>query len=214
MKKAAVLVAAAGLGALASGAGVSNEVKLETSLGDIVIALDAKAAPATVANFLGYVDSGFYDGTIFHRVIPGFMAQGGGYDDSMKERPTRPPIKNEAENGLKNDRGTIAMARTNDPNSATAQFFINLVNNGFLNHTANTDQGWGYCVFGKVIKGMDVVDSIAKTPTGRKGPFSDVPVTPIVIKKAMVVGMQPAKKAPVVKDSAAGSPANPKVEDK
>ena len=187
-KKAAVIMAAAaGIGALASAADVSNQVKIETSLGDIVIQLDSAAAPVTVANFLSYVQSGFYDSTIFHRVIPGFMVQGGGYNAAMTEKKTQAPIQNEAGNGLKNDRGTVAMARTNDPNSATAQFFINVVNNGFLNHTANTPDGWGYCVFGKVIKGMDVVDSIVKTPTGNRGPFSDVPVTPIVINKASVV---------------------------
>jgi peptidyl-prolyl cis-trans isomerase B (cyclophilin B) len=209
-KKTAVLVAAAGLGALASGGDVQNQVKLETSMGDIVIALDSTAAPVTVANFLGYVNSGFYDGTIFHRVIPGFMIQGGGMTDSMKEKSTRTPIKNEAGNGLTNDRGTIAMARTNDPNSATAQFFINTVTNSFLNHTANTDQGWGYCVFGKVIEGMEVVDVIAKTPTGNRGPYSDVPVTPVVIKKASVVGTAPIKKDSGAKDSTGTAPAKSK----
>ncbi|MGA3050531.1 MAG: peptidylprolyl isomerase [Chitinispirillaceae bacterium] len=201
MKKAMVLMAAAGLGAIASGADVSNQVKLETSYGDIVIALNSAAAPVTAANFLGYVDSGFYNGTIFHRVIPGFMIQGGGYDSAMTEKITQAPIKNEAGNGLKNDRGTIAMARTSDPNSATAQFFINLVDNGFLNHKDSTVQGWGYCVFGKVVKGMEVVDSIAKTLTARKGAFENVPVTPIVIKKASVVGE-------------ANVPAKPKVDEK
>lgn len=198
VKKAAVLMAAAGLGALASGTDISNQVKLETSYGDIVIALDSAAAPVTVANFLGYVKSGFYDSTIFHRVIPGFMIQGGGFNDSMVEKPTQTPIKNEAGNGLKNDRGTIAMARTPDPNSAAAQFFINARDNGFLNHTDTTAQGWGYCVFGKVIKGIEVVDSIEKAPTGKKGPYSDVPVTPIVIIKATTVA----------------APTMPKVEEK
>ena len=141
VKKAAVLMAAAGLGALASGTDISNQVKLETSYGDIVIALDSAAAPVTVANFLGYVKSGFYDSTIFHRVIPGFMIQGGGFNDSMVEKPTQTPIKNEAGNGLKNDRGTIAMARTPDPNSAAAQFFINARDNGFLNHTDTPHRG-------------------------------------------------------------------------
>ncbi len=187
VRKAAVLMAAAGFGALASGADVSNQVKLETSYGDIVIALDSAAAPVTVANFLGYVKGGFYDGTIFHRVIPGFMIQGGGFNDSMVEKPTRAPIKNEADNGLKNDRGAIAMARTPDPNSAASQFFINVVDNGPLNHTDTTTQGWGYCVFGKVIKGMEVVDSIAKVPTTRKAPYDNVPVTPIIIIKTTAI---------------------------
>jgi peptidyl-prolyl cis-trans isomerase B (cyclophilin B) len=200
MKKAAVLMAVAGLGTITFGADVSNQVKLETSYGDIVIALNSAAAPVTVANFLGYVDSGFYNGMIFHRVIPGFMIQGGGYDSAMTEKTTRPPIKNEAGNGLKNDRGTIAMARTADPNSATAQFFINTVDNGFLNHKDTTMQGWGYCVFGKVIKGMEVVDSIAKTSTTRKGAFENVPVTPMVIKKASLIGE-------------ANVPAKPKVDE-
>ena len=183
-KKAAILLAAAGLGAFATGADVPYNVKLETSYGDIVIALDSAAAPVTAANFIGYVDSGFYNGTVFHRVIPGFMIQGGGLTADMKEKATRPPIINEAGNGLKNLRGSIAMARTNDPNSATAQFFINLVDNSFLNHTADTPEGWGYCVFGKVTSGMEIVDSIAKTSTANMGMYQNVPIVPVVIKKA------------------------------
>lgn len=135
-----------------------TKVKMTTSLGTIVIELDNAKAPVSAANFADYVKSGFYDGTIFHRVIPGFMAQGGGFDTSFNQKTTKAPIKNEADNGLKNDRGTLAMARTNDPNSATAQFFINYKDNGFLNHTSPTPSGWGYAVFGKVVEGMDVVD--------------------------------------------------------
>ncbi len=162
-------------------------VKLETSLGDIIVELNPEKAPVTVANFLQYVKGGFYDGTIFHRVIPTFMIQGGGFDANMNEKPTKGPIKNEADNGLTNDRYTIAMARTADPNSATAQFFINVADNQPLNHTAKTMQGWGYAVFGKVVKGQDVVDKIKAVPTATKGMFQNVPVTPVVIIKATVV---------------------------
>ena len=162
-------------------------VKLETSLGDIIVELYPEKAPVTVANFLQYVKGGFYDGTIFHRVIPTFMIQGGGFDANMNEKPTKAPIKNEADNGLTNDRYTIAMARTADPNSASAQFFINVADNQPLNHTAKTMQGWGYAVFGKVVKGQDVVDKIKAVPTDTKGMFQNVPVTPVVIIKATVV---------------------------
>lgn len=162
-------------------------VKLETSMGDITLELNADKAPATVANFLQYVKDGFYDGTIFHRIIPTFMIQGGGFDAKMNQKPTRAPVKNEADNGLKNELYTVAMARTMDPNSATAQFFINVADNQFLNHTAKTAQGWGYAVFGKVVKGQDVVDKIKAVPTTTKGMFQDVPVTPVVINKATVV---------------------------
>ena len=162
-------------------------VKLETSLGDIIVELYPEKAPVTVANFLQYVKGGFYDGTIFHRVIPTFMIQGGGFDANMNEKPTKAPIKNEADNGLTNDRYTIAMARTGDPNSASAQFFINVADNQPLNHTAKTMQGWGYAVFGKVVKGQDVVDKIKAVPTDTKGMFENVPVTPVVIIKATVV---------------------------
>ena len=164
-----------------------TKVKMTTSLGTIVIELDNAKAPVSAANFADYVKSGFYDGTIFHRVIPGFMAQGGGFDTSFNQKETQAPIKNEADNGLKNDRGTLAMARTNDPNSATAQFFINYKDNGFLNHTSPTPSGWGYAVFGKVVEGMDVVDEMAKQPTGNRGMHQDVPKTDIVIEKAEIV---------------------------
>jgi peptidyl-prolyl cis-trans isomerase B (cyclophilin B) len=162
-------------------------VKLETSMGDITLELYPDKAPATVANFLEYVKAGFYHGTIFHRVINGFMIQGGGMDAQMHEKPTRAPIKNEADNGLKNEPYTIAMARTSNPDSATAQFFINVANNTFLNHTAKTPQGWGYAVFGKVIKGQDVVDKIKAVPTTTVGPYQNVPQEPVTIIKATVV---------------------------
>ena len=167
-------------------AGPNNpKVKLQTSLGDIVIELDAKAAPVTVKNFLRYVEEGFLDGTIFHRVIPDFMIQGGGFTPEMMQKKTHEPITNEASNGLKNNRGTIAMARTNDPNSATCQFFINLKNNTFLNYAGQNNPG--YAVFGKVTEGMDTVDKIAAVPTTTKGPHADVPVTPVVVQSAKVV---------------------------
>lgn len=157
-------------------------VVMETSLGNIEIELDGEKAPETTKNFLQYVDDKFYDGVIFHRVIPGFMAQGGGMDEKMNEKKTRAPIKNEATNGLKNKKGTVAMARTNDPHSASAQFFINLVDNDFLDHTSPTPRGWGYAVFGKVTSGMDVVEKMATVPRGSQGMHDDVPKTPIVIK--------------------------------
>lgn len=165
-----------------------SKVKLTTNLGSIVIQLDHAKAPVSAANFVEYVKAGFYNGTIFHRVIKGFMAQGGGFDASFKQKATGAPIKNEADNGLKNHRGTLAMARTSDPNSATAQFFINLKDNDFLDHTAPTMQGWGYAVFGEVTEGMDVVDQMATKPTGsRPGGYSDVPKEDIVIEKAEIV---------------------------
>ena len=162
-------------------------VKLETSLGEITLELYPDKAPATVANFLQYVKDGFFDGTIFHRVIPTFMIQGGGFDAQMNQKPTKAPIKNEADNGLKNEAYTVAMARTNIPDSATAQFFINVADNQFLNHTAKTPQGWGYAVFGKVVKGQDVVDKIKAVPTANKGMHQNVPVEPVTIIKATVV---------------------------
>jgi len=162
-------------------------VALETSLGRIVLELDAKRAPKTVENFLAYVRAGFYNGTIFHRVIRGFMIQGGGFDADMNKKETRPPIHNEAANGLRNERGTIAMARTNDPHSATAQFFINTVDNRPLDFKDATVRGWGYAVFGKVVEGMDVVDAIEKVATTTKPPFADVPVEPVVIRTATIV---------------------------
>jgi peptidyl-prolyl cis-trans isomerase B (cyclophilin B) len=164
-----------------------TKVKLTTNLGEIIIQLNAEKAPVSSANFLTYVNEGFYNGTIFHRVIPDFMAQGGGFDTGFNQKAVHAPIKNEADNGLKNTRGTLAMARTNDPNSATAQFFINLKDNTFLNHTGKNASGWGYAVFGEVIEGMDVVDAMAKQPTGNRGGHQDVPKTDIIIEKAEVV---------------------------
>ena len=163
-------------------------VSMQTSAGEIVLELNRVNAPITVDNFLKYVEEGFYNGTIFHRVIDGFMIQGGGYTENFGHKPTRAPIKNEANNGLKNKRGTIAMARTGDPHSATAQFFINVVDNSFLDFTAPTTTGWGYTVFGRVVQGMSVVDDIRKTPTGPGGPFpTDVPKTPVIIKSMKLV---------------------------
>ncbi|MBR1374555.1 MAG: peptidyl-prolyl cis-trans isomerase [Cardiobacteriaceae bacterium] len=162
-------------------------IKLTTNKGVIEIELDFEKAPNTAKNFQQYVEDGFYNGVIFHRVIPGFMIQGGGMISGMQEKETREPIQNEADNGLKNSRGTIAMARTSEPHSASAQFFINLVDNNFLNFTAKTAQGWGYAVFGKVTSGMEVVDEIAKVKTGRFGYHSDVPLEEIVIEKAEVI---------------------------
>ena len=159
-------------------------VKLQTSMGDITIELDTNKAPITAENFLRYVKEGFYDGTIFHRVIPNFMIQGGGFTDNMQQKKTHPNIKNEADNGLKNDRGTIAMARTPDPDSASSQFFINLKNNDFLNFKDKSMQGWGYCVFGKVVAGMEVVDKIATVKTGTSKGHQDVPTRTISIVKA------------------------------
>lgn len=162
-----------------------TRVTLNTTLGDIVIELYNTRAPLTVANFVGYVKSGHYEGTVFHRVIPGFMAQGGGFTPQLRKKTTLPPIPNEADNGLKNKRGTIAMARTNDPHSASSQFFINFSNNEMLDHSSKTSRGWGYAVFGKVIKGMDVVDKMASIPTRGRGPFrSDVPSDTIEITGA------------------------------
>lgn len=162
-------------------------VKLTTSKGDIVLELDPAKAPASVENFLKYVNDGFYNGLIFHRVINGFMIQGGGMDKDMQQKQTRAPIKNEADNGLPNDNYTIAMARTGDPHSATAQFYINVKNNTGLNHTAKSQSGWGYAVFGKVVEGKDVVDAIKAVPTMTKGPYSDVPREPVTIIKAEVI---------------------------
>ncbi|WP_321841624.1 peptidylprolyl isomerase [Paraburkholderia bannensis] len=162
-------------------------VELHTNHGVIKLELDAAKAPKSVANFLEYVKSGHYDGTVFHRVIDGFMIQGGGFEAGMKQKPTQAPIENEANNGLKNVRGSIAMARTNDPHSASAQFFINVADNDFLNHSSPTPQGWGYAVFGKVVDGLDVVEKIKSVKTGSKGFHQDVPVDDVVIEKAVVV---------------------------
>lgn len=162
-------------------------VKLHTSHGVITLELDADNAPITVENFLGYAASGHYDNTVFHRVIDNFMIQGGGFEPGMKQKPTREPIENEAGNGLKNTRGTIAMARTNDPHSATAQFFINVVDNSFLDFRAPDPQNWGYCVFGHVSDGLDVIDKIRKASTGTKGFHQDVPKEDIVIERAEIL---------------------------
>lgn len=162
-------------------------VRLHTSLGAITLELDAEKAPETVRNFLAYVEAGHYDNTIFHRVIDGFMIQGGGFEPGMSQKPTGEPVRNEADNGLKNRAGTIAMARTQQPHSATAQFFINVSDNDFLDHRAPDTQGWGYCVFGEVSEGMDVVDRIRSVKTGSKGFHQDVPVEDVIIERAEIV---------------------------
>ena len=162
------------------------QVTFETSHGTFVLELDRTAAPETVENFLTYVRDGFYEGTIFHRVIADFMIQGGGFTPELRQLKTRAPVRNEADKGGRNDRATIAMARTSDPHSATAQFFINVVNNDFLNHRAPTPQGWGYTAFGRVVEGMDAVDRIAAVATGSRGPFQDVPQETVVIRKARI----------------------------
>jgi cyclophilin family peptidyl-prolyl cis-trans isomerase len=185
-RRGALILAAGLMAGLILGAGASARaerrnplVKLETSMGDITLELYPDKAPATVANFLEYVKAGFYNGTIFHRVISTFMIQGGGLDAQMNKKPTRAPIKNEADN--------VAMARTGDPNSATAQFFISVANNTFLNHTAKTPQGWGYAVFGKVVKGKEIVDKIKAVPTTTRDSYENVPQAPVTIIKATVV---------------------------
>lgn len=162
-------------------------VKLHTNHGVITLELDAEKAPITVENFLAYVSAGHYDNTVFHRVIDGFMIQGGGFEPGMKQKPTRDPIQNEANNGLKNERGTVAMARTQAPHSASAQFFINVADNDFLNHRSPDLQGWGYCVFGKVSDGFDVVDQIRKVKTGSSGFHQDVPKEDVIIERAEIV---------------------------
>lgn len=177
--------------ATVSFAGADNpRVRLETSKGTIILELDRKAAPKTVTNMLGYVKSGIYDGTIFHRVIKGFMIQGGGFTEDMNTKTTNKPVQNEADNGLRNTRGTIAMARTQYPHSATSQFFINMVNNTSLDHRGKTARGWGYCVFGKVVAGMDVVDAIENAPTTTRGTHRNVPSAPVIIKRAIIVSQQ------------------------
>jgi peptidyl-prolyl cis-trans isomerase B (cyclophilin B) len=162
-------------------------VELHTNHGVIKLELDAEKAPKSVENFLNYVKAGHYDNTVFHRVIDGFMIQGGGFEPGMKQKPTEAPITNEANNGLKNVNGSIAMARTNDPHSATAQFFINVNDNDFLNHSSPTPQGWGYAVFGKVVEGLDIVEKIKKVKTGSKGFHQDVPADDVIIEKAVIV---------------------------
>ena len=172
-----------------------KRVQLETSEGNILLELDITRAPLSVLNFMNYARSGFYDGTVFHRVIKNFMIQGGGFTPELTRKPTKAPILNEADNGLKNVRGTIAMARTADPHSATSQFFINVTDNPFLNHTSKTPRGWGYAVFGHVIKGMNVVDKIRNTRTGPNGPFaSDVPLKMVIIHKVSIIEDKPSKK--------------------
>jgi peptidyl-prolyl cis-trans isomerase B (cyclophilin B) len=165
----------------------ATRVKFETTMGDVTLELDDDKAPETVANFIQYVDDEFYAGTIFHRVIDGFMVQGGGLDQEMNNKPTRAPIKNEADNGLSNLHATVAMARTNDPHSATAQFFINVKDNHFLDHKNPSPDGWGYCVFGRVIEGMDTVNAMKAVPTGSGGSMQDVPTEVIEITSAMIV---------------------------
>ena len=171
----------------ASAADLPPRVKLETSQGEIVVELDPATAPKTVENFITYVKAGHYDGTLFHRVIAGFMIQGGGFDIDMRRKSTRPPIVNEADNGRSNQTGTIAMARTPDPHSASAQFFINVKDNTFLDHRDKSAQGWGYCVFGKVVSGMNVVRAIENVPTANRAGMRDVPQSPVVITRATVV---------------------------
>lgn len=182
----ALLLAMAAPGALADEP--LPRVLISTSAGNIVVELNREKAPLTVENFLGYVERGFYEGTIFHRVISGFMAQGGGFTTDFKQKPTQAPVKNEADNGLKNQRGTIAMARTSDPHSGTAQFFINTVDNDFLDYRSPTPNGWGYAVFGRVVEGLDVLDKIEAIPTGSGGPFPrDVPRTLVTIDSVTLV---------------------------
>ncbi|HEY1397449.1 peptidylprolyl isomerase [Roseateles sp.] len=166
---------------------MSKKVELHTNHGLITVELDDAKAPKSVENFLAYVAKGHYDGTIFHRVIKGFMAQGGGFEEGMKQKPADAPIQNEANNGLKNDKYTLAMARTNAPHSASAQFFINTVDNDFLNFKSESPSGWGYAVFGKVVEGQDVVDKIEKVKTSRSGFHDDVPVDPVIIERAVAV---------------------------
>ena len=187
---ASAVIALFALSCLAGGAGATERprVTFETTQGSFVLELDRASAPETVDNFLGYVRDGFYRGTVFHRVIPGFMIQGGGFTAELRQLPTRAPVRNEADRAGANDRGTIAMARTRDPHSATAQFFINVADNEFLNHRGRTPRGWGYAVFGRVVQGMDTVDRIAALPTGGGGPFAkDVPLQAVVVHAARVL---------------------------
>lgn len=183
----AALTALAMMGAVSASAADNPRVKFTTNYGAFTIELYPDKAPITVKNFLQYVNSGHYNGTIFHRVIRGFMIQGGGMEPGMKDKNSRDPIKNEADNGLRNDMGTVAMARTGDPHSATDQFFVNVADNDFLNHTARNQRGWGYTVFGKVTEGMDTVRKIETVPTRKSGSMEDVPVKDVVIEKAEVV---------------------------
>ncbi|MEP7370695.1 MAG: peptidylprolyl isomerase [Nitrosospira sp.] len=183
-------------GTITTAYAANPQVEIKTNLGNIVLELYPDKAPKTVENFLSYVKDRYYTGTVFHRVIPGFMIQGGGFDKTLKQKPARQPVENEAANGLRNEIGTVAMARTSDPHSASAQFFINVANNTFLNHTAPTSQGYGYTVFGKVIKGMEVVNRIADAPTGPAGPFpSDVPNVTVIIEEIKLIAAEPAAAA-------------------
>ncbi len=186
-KLACLLLVGLCLAGSAFAAAANPTLVLETSMGNVKVELFQKEAPISVKNFLDYAKSGFFNGTVFHRVIPGFMIQGGGFTADLSQKPTKAPIKNEAANGLKNQRGTLAMARTNVVDSATAQFFINVADNEFLNHREGGPGAYGYAVFGKVISGMEVVDKIAATPTGMQGGMGDVPMTPVVIKSVKVV---------------------------
>ena len=186
----AVILVLASIGVATANSGDKVMVEMHTSKGLITLELDAEKAPVTVANFIEYVNSGHFDGTIFHLVIPGFVIQGGGLESGMKEKPTQAPIENEADNGLKNVTGSICMARTNDPHSATSQFFINLKDNQFLDHTEKSPQGWGYAVFGQVTGGMDVVEAIAAVQTGNAGFHQDVPVEDIVVEKVTITDQE------------------------
>lgn len=187
LTSATILLGAQSVNAADGDAVKPTVVLMKTNLGEIAVELDREKAPATVDNFLRYVNEGFYNGTIFHRVIAGFMIQGGGFDADYDQKETHSAVKNEADNGLKNDVGTIAMARTSDPQSATAQFFINVNNNDFLNFRSRDSNGWGYAVFGKVVNGMATLDAIKAVPTGSQGPFGqDVPLTPVVIESIAV----------------------------
>ena len=186
----AVILVLASIGVATANSGDKVMVEMHTSKGLITLELDAEKAPVTVANFIEYVKSGHFDGTIFHRVIPGFVIQGGGLESGMKEKPTQAPIENEADNGLKNVTGSICMARTNDPHSATSQFFINLKDNQFLDHSEKSPQGWGYAVFGQVTDGMDVVEAIAAVQTGNAGGHQDVPVEDIVVEKVTITDQE------------------------
>ena len=185
---AALVALAMGVSTTSTQADEPPRITFETSLGSFVLELDREGAPETVANFLAYVRDGFYEGAIFHRVIAGFMIQGGGFTEEFRQLQTRAPVRNEADRGGRNDRGTIAMARTSDPHSATAQFFINVADNDFLNHKAPTPQGWGYTAFGRVVEGMETVDRIAAVETGSRGPFNDVPKEAVVIRGVRIRG--------------------------
>ncbi|GAB6040267.1 peptidylprolyl isomerase [Endothiovibrio diazotrophicus] len=193
MNRIAVLAAGLLLALTSTAQAANPRVELTTSLGPIVLELYPAKAPKTVENFLGYVKSGFYEGTLFHRVIRGFMIQGGGLTEQMEKKTTRAPIANEADNGLSNERGTIAMARTGDPDSATSQFFINTVTNAALDFKNKTPRGWGYCVFGRVVDGMETVTAIESRPTANRNYRSDVPVEPVFIEKARLIGEEPAE---------------------